>query len=82
MAPGEKVNVALDADMVAEARERFGAAAAGLDDAAVAERAINAYLLRRQLEQLQSGPGLTAEEADELAYEELHASRRERRDVA
>lgn len=82
MASGDKVNLALDAEMVERARQQLGEPAAGLDDAAVVERALNAYLLRRLIDATQAGSDLTAEEAERIAYEELHASRRERRDAA
>jgi len=82
MAPGEKINVALEADLVARTREQLGDPVAGLDDAGVIERAVNAYLLRRLVQQAQAGSDLTAEEAERVAYEELHAMRRERRPAA
>lgn len=82
MAPGDKVNLALDAEMVERAREQLGEPAAGLDDAAVVERALNAYLLRRLLDSTRAGSDLTEEEAEEIVYGELRASRRERRDAA
>lgn len=82
MASGDKVNLALDAEMVERARQQLGAPAAGLDDAAVVERALNAYLLRRLIDATQAGSNLPADEAERIAYEELHASRRERRDAA
>jgi hypothetical protein len=78
MAPGDKVNLALDAEIVERAREQLGEPAALLDDAAVVERALNAYLLRRLVDAAQARSALTAEEAERIAYEELHASRRER----
>lgn len=82
MASGEKINVALDADTIAQAREQLGEPGTGLDDAAVVERALDAYLLRRLMQSTQAASDLTAEEAERTAYEELHASRRERRDAA
>ncbi|MBB4665058.1 hypothetical protein BDZ31_004677 [Conexibacter arvalis] len=83
MASGDKVNLALDAEMVERARQQLGEPAAGLDDAAVVERALNAYLLRRLVDSTQAGsPDLSADEAERIAYEELHASRRERREAA
>lgn len=82
MASGDKVNLALDAEMVARARQQLGEPATDLDDAAVVERALNAYLLRRLIDSTQTGSDLTAEDAERIAYEELHASRRERRDAA
>ena len=47
-------------------------------DAEVVERALNAYLLGRLLDTTQAKVGLTDEQAERLAYEELHAARRER----
>jgi hypothetical protein len=82
MASGDKVNLALDAEMVERARQQLGEPAAGLDDAAMVERALNAYLLRRLIDSTQVGSDLTAEDAERIAYEELHALRRERRDAA
>jgi len=82
MASGDKVNLALDAEMVERARQQLGEPAAGLDDAAVVERVLNAYLLRRLIDSTQAGSDLTAEQAERIVYEELHASRRERRDAA
>jgi len=82
MAPGDKINVTLDADTVAQAREQLGEPFVGLDDAAVVERALDAYLLRRLMQSTQAASELTAEGAERVAYEELRASRRERRDAA
>jgi hypothetical protein len=47
-------------------------------DAAVIERALNAYLLGRLLDAAQTRCGLSESEADRIAYEEIHAARRER----
>ena len=52
-----------------------------IDDAAVVERALDAYLLRRLMQATRAGSDLSAEEAERIAYEELRASRRERRDA-
>jgi hypothetical protein len=76
-ANGEKVTVALDAEIVARTRDELGSDDA--TDAAVIERALNAYLLGRLMDATQASSGLEAEEADRLASDELHASRRERR---
>ena len=80
MASADKVNVSLDADMIAQAREQLGDPVAGLADGAVIERAVNAYLLRRMVDATQAAAGLSEDDAERVAYEELAASRRERRD--
>jgi hypothetical protein len=79
MASTDKVTVSLDASVVAQAREQLGEPVAGLADGAVIERAVNAYLLRRMVDATQASAGLSEEEAERVAYEELAASRRERR---
>lgn len=76
----EKVTVALDAEIVARTRDELGGGDA--TDAAVVERALNAYLLGRLMDTTQARSGLGAEEADRLVSQELHASRRERRGAA
>jgi hypothetical protein len=76
---GEKVTVALDAEIVARTRDELGSGDA--TDAAVIERALNAYLLGRLLDATQARAGLEPEEADRIAVEEVHASRRERHDA-
>jgi Arc/MetJ family transcription regulator len=75
----QRVTVSLDAAMIAQAREQLGAPAAGLADGAVIERAVNAYLLRRMVDATQAASGLSESDAERIAYEELAASRRERR---
>jgi hypothetical protein len=80
MAATDKVTVSLDADMIAQAREQLGEPVAKLADGAVIERAVNAYLLRRMVDATQAAAGLREEDAERGAYEELAASRRERRD--
>jgi hypothetical protein len=72
----DKVNVDLDAQIVERARAELGAGPES--DAAVVERALDAYLLGRLLDTTQSKGGLAEEDAERLAYEELHASRRDR----
>ncbi len=74
--PRKKVNVDLDAQIVERTRAELGAGAES--DAAVVERALNAYLLGRVLDTTQATAGLSEEDAERLAYEELHAARRER----
>lgn len=73
---GKRVNVSLDADIVERTRSAVGSGDAS--DTAVVERALNAYLLGTILDATQAGSELSADEAERLAYEELHASRRER----
>ena len=72
----DKVAVELDAEIIERTRAELGAGAAS--DAAVVERALNAYLLGRVLDSTQANAGLTDDQAERLAYEELHAARRER----
>jgi hypothetical protein len=74
--------ISVDADMVAQAREQLGEPVAGLPDDAVIERALDAYLLRRMVDATQAASDLTAGAAERIAYEELRASRRERRGAA
>jgi hypothetical protein len=73
---GKKVTVDLDAQIVDRARTELGAGRES--DATVVERALNAYLLGRLLDTTQTAAGLSDDEAERLAYEELHAARRER----
>jgi hypothetical protein len=72
----DKVTVKLDAEMVERARAELGLDSES--DTAVVERALNAYLLGRLLDVTQTRAGLSEHEAETLAYEELHAARRER----
>jgi hypothetical protein len=72
----EKITVALDAEIVARTRDAVGDA--GLPDDVVVERALNAYLLGRLLDTVQANSGLTEDEADRIAAEEVRAYRRER----
>lgn len=72
----DKISVDLDAEIVERTRSAVGAGAES--DAAVVERALNAYLLGRILDTTQARSDLSEEEAEHLAYEELHAARRER----
>ena len=73
---GDKVTVSIDAEMVEQARAAFGSEDA--TDAAVVERALNALLLERLFDTTGARSGLSYPDAERLAYEELHASRRER----
>jgi hypothetical protein len=76
----DKVTVDLDAEIVAQTRAELGSTDAS--DAAVVERALNAYLMGRLLDVTQTAAGLDVTESDSLAYDELRASRRERRGAA
>jgi hypothetical protein len=72
----EKISVQVDAELVARARVQLR-----LDcesDATVVERALNAYLLGRLLDATQETAGLTEQDAERVAYEELRSARRER----
>ena len=75
-ARGKKVNVELDAQIVEQTRTELGAGTES--DAAVVERALNAYLLGRLLDATQEKAGMAEEDAERLAYEEVRSSRRER----
>ncbi len=75
-ARGKKVNVELDAQIVERTRTELGAGTES--DAAVVERALNAYLLGRLLDATQERAGMSEEDAERLAYEEVRSSRRER----
>jgi hypothetical protein len=77
---GEKVTVDLDAQLVARTRDELGGGAES--DAAVVERALNAYLLGRLLDVTQARSELSEEEAERLAVEEVRAARRERSSAA
>jgi hypothetical protein len=79
-ANGDKVTVALDAEIVARMRAELSAGDAS--DAAVIERALNAYLVGRLMDATQARSGLDAQDAEWLASDELHASRREHRGAA
>ncbi len=75
-APPEKVTLDLDARIVEHTREQLGNGEE--TDAALVERALNAYLLGRALDTVQARFGLSEEEAARIAVEEVHATRRER----
>lgn len=77
---GEKVTVDLDAKLVARTRDELGGG--DQTDAAVVERALNAYLLGRRLDVTQAKSELSGDEADRLAVEEVRAARRERSSAA
>jgi hypothetical protein len=71
----DKVTVKLDAQIVERTRSELGAGTES--NAAVVERALNAYLLGRLLDTTQAKSGLSDDEAADLAYDELRAQRRE-----
>jgi hypothetical protein len=71
----DKVTVKLDAQIVERTRSELGAGTES--DAAVVERALNAYLLGRLLDTTQAKSGRSDDEAADLAYDELRAQRRE-----
>jgi hypothetical protein len=79
-ADGDKVTVDLDAKLVARTRDELGGG--GETDAAVVERALNAYLLGRLLDVTQAKSELSDDDADRLAVEEVRAARRERSSAA
>lgn len=74
----DKVSVALDATIVADVRRVVDPSVES--DAAALERALNAYLLGRLVDTTQARSDLAAEDAEHIAYDELHAQRREARE--
>jgi hypothetical protein len=76
---GDKVSVALDATIVADVRRVVDPSVE--TDAAAVERALNAYLLGRLADTTQARSDLAAEDADRIAYDEVHAECREGRDA-
>lgn len=72
---GNKVSVALDATIVADVRRVIDPSIES--DAAAVERALNAYLLGRLVGQTQARSDLGTEDAERVAYDEVHAQRRE-----
>jgi hypothetical protein len=74
------VTVKLDEDLVERARERSGRGQAK-DAAEVVEEALAVYLGMKALDEAQAESSLSEEEASDLAYDELRALRRERRDA-
>lgn len=75
------VTVKLDEELVERARERSGRGAAS-DAAEVVEEALAVYLGMKALDEVQAESPLSEDEAMRIAYEELHAMRRERRGAA
>jgi hypothetical protein len=74
-------SIEVDAELLAKARDAM-TSAASVEDAEVVERALRLYVGRRALETAQSMSELTEDEAMRIAYDELHAMRRERRSAA
>jgi hypothetical protein len=74
-------SIEVDAELLARARDAM-TPAASVEDAEVVERALRLYIGRRALETAQSMSELTEDEAMRIAYDELHAMRRERRSAA
>jgi Arc/MetJ family transcription regulator len=71
----------VDAGLLAETRNAMKPSTEA-PDAEVVERALRAYLGRRALDASQAMSELSEEEALQVASEELHAVRRERRSAA
>lgn len=71
----------VDSRLLADTRNAMKPSAE-VEDAEVVERALRFYLGRRALETSQAMSELTGEEAMQIANEELHAMRRERRSAA
>ena len=71
------VTVTLDEDLVERARARAGGRR-DKADAEVVEDALAVYLGMKALDEAQGESTLSEDEANRLAYEELHAMRRER----
>ena len=72
-----KATVYLDPDVLRAARIR--AARTGRRDSDVVEDALREYLGFGLIDRIRSRSHLAPEEAERLAYTELHAARRERR---
>jgi hypothetical protein len=73
-----KATVYLDPEVLRAARIR--AARTGKRDSDVVEEALRAHLGLAAIDRMRSASGLDPDEAMRLAYEELHALRRERRE--
>jgi hypothetical protein len=69
-----RTTLSVDADVLRQTR--VAAARAGKRDSEIVEEALRAYLGLDVIDRLRSRSGLTAEQAETLAYRELHASRR------
>jgi hypothetical protein len=81
MATSRVKRINIDAGLLADTRDAMKPSAEA-PDAEVVERALRFYLGRRALETSQAMSELTEEEAMQIANEELHAMRRERRSAA
>jgi len=79
VADGAKTTVEVDAALMARLRETSMPASASLTDAELLERAARRQLGLEALREAQAMSALTEEEAMQLADDELHAMRRERR---
>jgi hypothetical protein len=75
-----KATVYLDPDVLRATRVR--AARTGKRDSDVVEEALREYLGLAVIDEIQAKADLDEDEAMKLAYEELHAMRRERREAA
>lgn len=77
MADGGKTTVEVDAALMARLREASMPAGASLTDAELLERAARRQLGLEALHEAQAMSTLTVEEAMRIAYDELHAARRD-----
>jgi hypothetical protein len=75
-----KATVYLDPDVLRATRVR--AARTGRRDSDIVEDALREYLGLALIDRIRSRSNLTPEEAERLAYDEVHAARRERRTSA
>jgi hypothetical protein len=81
MAASRVKTIDIAAGLLADTRDAMNPSAEAQDAEAV-ERALRFYLGRRALETSQAMSDLTEEEVMQIANEELHATRRERRSAA
>jgi hypothetical protein len=75
-----KATIYLDPDVLRATRVR--AARTGKRDSDVVEEALREYLGLAVIDEIRAKADLDKEEAMKLAYDELHAMRRERREAA
>lgn len=78
--PRAKATVYLDPEVLRATRVR--AARTGKRDSDVVEEALREYLGLTVIDEIRAKADLDEDEAMQLAYEELHAMRRERREAA
>ena len=78
--PRSKATVYLDPEVLRATRVR--AARTGKRDSDVVEEALREYLGLAVIDEIRAKADLDADEAMQLANEELHAMRRERREAA